>query len=143
MKRTTLILSAVSAVALITLTTMAVAQDNNKPKYNGWCPNGGPGGQNGQMMRGHHGRGMGFGMMDGPRMGRFMQDGNYDLKLTPERVKEIMEGRLAWRGNENLKIGDVTTDQDGNIIAKLVTKDNSLVETFKIDPKTGAQAPLR
>lgn len=142
MKRTTLILSAVSAVALITLTTLAVAQDTSKPNYNGWCPNGGPGGGYGYMMRGH-GHGMGFGMMNGPRMGRFMQTGDYDLQLTPERVKEIMEGRLAWRGNDNLKVGDVTTDQDGNIIAKLVTKDNSLVETFKIDPKTGAQAPLR
>lgn len=142
MKRNTLILTAVSALALIGLTTMAVA-DDDKYDRRGWCPKFGDRGGYGQMMYGRHHGGMGFGMMGGPRMQRFMQDGKYDLQLTPERVKEILEGRLAWRGNDNLKIGDVTTDSDGNIIAKLVTKDNSLVETFKIDPKTGAQTPLR
>jgi hypothetical protein len=137
MKRNTLIITTVSALALIGLTTMAMADDDRNDDRRGWCQKGGP---NGKMMRGHHGGGMGFGMMGGPR---FMKDGKYDLKLTPERVKEIMEGRLAWRGNDNLKVGEVTTDQDGNIIAQLVTKDNSLVETFKVDPKTGAQTPLR
>ena len=137
MKRNTLIITAVSVLALGGITTMALADDDDR---RGWCPKGERGGY-GHMMKGkHHGGGMGFGMMGGPR---FMKDGNYDLKLTPERVKEIMEGKLAWRGSENLKVGDVSTDKDGKIVAQLVTKDNSLVETFIVDPKTGARSPLR
>jgi hypothetical protein len=140
MKRTTIILSAVSALALIGITTAAIADDDDDRR--GWCPKGGKGGYG--MMKGHHGGGMGFGMMGGGRhMAKFMKDGKYDLELTTERVKDIMEGKIAWMGNENLKVGDVTTDKDGNIIAQLVTKDNSLVETFKVDPKTGAHFPLR
>jgi len=141
MKRTTIILGTVSAFALVALTTMALADDDDY-RRGGWCDKGDKGKYG--MMRGHHdgGWGMGYGM-GGKHMAKFMKDGNYDLKLTPARVKEMMEGRIAWRGNENLKVGDVTTDKDGNIIAQLVTKDNSLVETFQIDPKTGARAPLR
>ncbi|WP_135076610.1 hypothetical protein [Terasakiella sp. SH-1] len=140
MKRNAIILTAISAIALAGITTVAIADDDER----GWCPKGkyGKGGEYGRMHRGD-GHGMGLGMMGGHHMGRFMKDGNFDLELTPERVKEIMEGKLAWHGNDNLKVGDVSTDKDGNIIAKLVTKDNSLVETFTIDPKTGAKRPLR
>ncbi|SCA56945.1 exported hypothetical protein [Candidatus Terasakiella magnetica] len=140
MKRTTLILSAVSALALVGLTTMAIADDDDDGR--GWCPKGkyGKGGEYGHMHRGEH---MGMGFMGGKHMARFMKDGDFDLKLTPERVKEIMEGKLAWRGNDNLKVGEVTLDKDGKIIAQLVTKDNSLVETFVVDPKTGFKGPMR
>ncbi|MDV7339267.1 hypothetical protein RYZ26_06660 [Terasakiella sp. A23] len=138
MKRKTLIISAVGAAALIGATTLAFAKGPDR----GWCQKDGEGYGKGQMMKGHHG-GMGFGMMGGRHMGRFMKDGNYDLKLTPERVKDIIEGKIAMMGNENLKVGDITTDEAGQIIAKLVTKDNSLVETFTVDPKTGAHRPLR
>lgn len=135
MKRNTLIISTLGAFVLggIAFVTVPAFADEDDGRKN--CPRGGYG----QMMKGHHGGGMGFGM----GMGRFMQGKDVDLQLTPERVKDIMEGKLAWRGNENLKVGDVATDEDGNIIAKLVTKDNSLVETFKINPKTGAHSALR
>ena len=139
MKRTYFILPALGITALIGATTIAMADGPDKDDY---CQRG-KGGHHEKMMRGDH-RGMGgLGIMGGKHMGRFMKDGNFDLKLTPERVKEIMEGRIAWSGNENLKVGDVSTDKEGQIIAKIVTKDNSLVETFKVDPKTGARAPLR
>ncbi|NVK18914.1 MAG: hypothetical protein HWE30_09480 [Methylocystaceae bacterium] len=141
MKRTQMIIPALGVLALVGATTFAMAAD---PAQRDWCPRGKGGGQQGQMMRGHHGGGMGFGMMGGGRhMGRFMKDGNFDLKLTTDRVKEIMEGKIAWMGNDNLKVGDVTTNSDGKIIAQLVTKDNSLVETFVVDPKTGAHFPQR
>jgi len=141
MKRKQFIVPTLGVLALVGATTFALAAD---PVQNSWCPRGNGGGQYGQMMKGHHGGGMGFGMMGGGRhMGRFMQNGDFDLKLTTDRVKDIMEGKLAWMGNENLKVGDVTTDKDGKIIAKLVTKDNSLVETFVVDPKTGAHFPQR
>jgi len=140
MKRKTLILSTLGAfviggIALATLPAIANGNGDN----DGWfknCPKGGYG----QMMQGHHrGGGMGMGM----KGGQHMQGKNIDLQLTTERVKDIMEGRLAWRGNDNIKVGDVTTDKDGQIIAQLVTKDNSLIETFKVDPKTGAHTPMR
>lgn len=66
-----------------------------------------------------------------------------DLNLTPERVKEIVEGKIAWMGNENLKVGKVTTAENGLINAEIVTKDGSLVETFQIDPKSGKKSFLR
>ncbi len=140
MKRTFLILTAASVVAVSALSGIALADDNT---YRGWCPRGGDGYGygHGHMMRGDY-RGGGFGMMDGPRMGRFMQNGTYDLQLTPERYKQILEGKMAWRGNPNIKVGEVTSDKDGNIIATIVTKDNSLVDTFKVDPKTGARTRI-
>lgn len=38
--------------------------------------------------------------------------------------------------NPNLKVGPVT-EQDGNYVADIVTKDNSLVEKVVVDKKTG------
>lgn len=147
MKRTYFIIPVVGIAALIGATSFTLADDTDKDD---WCPKGyggGHGGYHDRMMRGDHRGGMGamggFGMMDGQHMGRFMTDGTYDLQLTPERVKEILEGKIAWSGNENLKVGEISTDKDGQIIAKIVTKDNSLVQTLQIDPKTGARAPLR
>lgn len=141
MKRKTIITAAISVLALGAVATVALAQDTQMPRNND-CPRS-------KMMDGKYGgrsammQGGGFGLMGGHHMGRFMKNGNYDLKLTPERVKEIMEGRIAWMGNENLKVGKVITDKDGKIQAQLVTKDNSLVDTFSVDPKTGAQTPVR
>ncbi len=141
MKRNTIIIASVSALVLTGLVGWKAAHADDDYRK-GWCPKGGKGGY-GQMMHKGQGGGMGYGMMGGRHMAKFMKGGNYDLELTTERVKDIMEGKIAWMGNDNLKVGEVTTDKDGNIIAKLVTKDNSLVETFKVDPKTGAHAPLR
>ncbi|MFV0431323.1 MAG: hypothetical protein ACK5MJ_04000 [Alphaproteobacteria bacterium] len=47
--------------------------------------------------------------------------------LTTERVKEMLEGHLAAKGNPNLKVGDVT-EEGGNIRATIVTQDGSLVK---------------
>lgn len=138
MKRSTMIMAAVGVLAVAGLGTAAVADDD-------FCKRGKHGMHGKHAMQGPHGQGyqmggMGGDFLGGPSMKRFMKDGNFDLKLTPERVKDIIEGKLAWRGNENLKVGEVTTDADGQIIAQLVTKDNSLVETLKFDPKTGARS---
>jgi hypothetical protein len=145
MKRSTLVISTLSAVVLggIALVTIpAIAQsDVTKDNMFNNCPRG----EYTQMMRGNHGGGMGspMGIMGGGRHGRFMQGGDVDLKLTTERVKDIMAGQLAWRGNPNVKVGEVTLDKDGQILAQLVTKDNSLIDTFKVDPKTGERTPIR
>ena len=56
-----------------------------------------------------------------------------DTPLTVERTKEILEGKLAMRGNPNIKLGEVT-EVDGKIKATIVTQDGSLVNEFDIDP---------
>lgn len=66
-------------------------------------------------------RGQGHGMM------------NNDAPLTVERTKEILEGKLAMRGNPNIKLGEVT-EADGKIKATIVTQDGSLVHELDIDP---------
>jgi hypothetical protein len=59
-----------------------------------------------------------------------------DLDLTAEDVKKNLERHLAWLGNDRLMVGEIKPDGD-NFIAHIVTKDNSLVERFKIDGDTG------
>ena len=131
MKRSSYIIAGLGVIALVGVTSFAIADDHKRGK--GWCDKG----EYGQM---HHGKGHGYGFMG--KHHRMMQ-GDQDLGLTPERVKEIIEGKLAWHGNENLKAGTIETTPEGQIIAQLVTKEGSLVETFIIDPKTGAHQPKR
>ena len=134
MKRSHYIFAGLGVLALAGATTMAFA-DDFKRGYGG-CKKGGYS----QMHKGH---GHGYGGFMGMGKHHKMMNGDYDLKLTPERVQEIMEGKLAWQGNENLKVGTVETNAEGKIVATLVTKENSLVETFIVDPKTGAHQPQR
>jgi len=98
----------------------------------------------GMMGPGMHGPGMmgpGYGM--GPGMmgqgygpGRAFGGPARDRDLSTDDVRKLFEGRLAWRGNDRLKVGDVK-EADGAIIADIVTVDGSLVERFKVDPDTG------
>lgn len=60
-----------------------------------------------------------------------------DLNLSADDVKARMERWLAWRGNPRLKVGDVKEKDDTTITADIVTKDNSLVERFVINRKSG------
>jgi len=60
-----------------------------------------------------------------------------DKDLTLDQVRSIVEGHLAMRDMENLKVGDVRElDED---VAEVVieTLDGSLVETRKISRRTG------
>jgi hypothetical protein len=56
--------------------------------------------------------------------------------LSSEDAGRLIETHLQKRGNPNLKLGDVETEDD-HFIATIVTKDDSLVDKLKIDKETG------
>ena len=111
-------------------------------------------GHMGQGMMGHMGQGMmghmgpmgGYGMM-GDGAGA---EGDcpyhkvaFSGKLTVEGVTEFLERRLSHMGNDRLKVGEVKAKDDNTIIAEIVTVDDSLVQRFEFDRKTGGYRLLR
>ncbi len=105
----------------------------------------------GMMGRGH---GMGHGMMGRGHamMGRGGKSGcgpgamggsAVDKELSVEDVTKILEGRLAWRGNDRLKVGKVEEKNEKTIIAEIVTVDDSLVKRVEFDRKTGRHRRIR
>jgi len=93
----------------------------------------GPGYSMGQGMGpGEMGQGMGPGMMQPLR-----QD------LTAADVQHMMEHRLAWQGNPNVKVGTVEEKDDDTIVAEIVTQDGSLVQRLEVDRHTGWMQPAQ
>jgi len=102
------------------------------------------------MGHGHgmgHDRGMGHGMMGrGGKSGcgpGAMGGSPVDKELSVEDVTKILEGRLAWRGNDRLKVGKVEEKDENTIIAEIVTVDDSLVKRVEFDRKTGRHRRIR
>jgi hypothetical protein len=57
--------------------------------------------------------------------------------LTKDSAKSLLEERLAYWGNPNLKLGKIV-DKDTYFEGEIVTKkDNSLVQKVQIDKNTG------
>lgn len=77
----------------------------------------------------HHGGPMGM-MGEGGPCG-----GERDRPLTAAQVKDIVEGQLAWRG-EDLRVGAVA-EKDGNLVAEVTRPDGEVVRRVAIDPRTG------
>ena len=97
------------------------------------------------MMGGWHG-GYGPGMMQGNGYGpgygpgydrRADAQGNQPLNLTTDDVKSRVERWLARQGNPRLQLGEVKEKDADTITADVVTKDNSLVQRFIVDRRTG------
>jgi hypothetical protein len=65
-----------------------------------------------------------------------------DRKLTSDQVRDIIEGRLAMRGNANLKVGKVAAKEEGVVTVEIVTKTGALVTTQEISTRTGLPARL-
>lgn len=57
--------------------------------------------------------------------------------LSTDDVRLMMEHRLAWQGNPNIKIGEIEETDDNRITAEIVTQDGSLVQKLEIDRQTG------
>jgi hypothetical protein len=57
--------------------------------------------------------------------------------LTTDEVKHMMEHRVDWAGNPNLKVGKITEKDTDTIITEIVTKDGSLVRKIEVDLHTG------
>ncbi|MCH7692691.1 MAG: hypothetical protein IID50_04515, partial [Proteobacteria bacterium] len=99
------------------------------------------------MMGQGHGKGHGYGMMGrGGRSGcgpGATGGSSVDKELSVEDVTKILEGRLAWRGNDRLKVGKVEEKDENTIIAEIVTVDDSLVKRLEFDRRTGARRRIR
>ena len=99
------------------------------------------------MMGQGHGKGHGYGMMGrGGKSGcgpGAMGGSSVDKELSVEDVTKILEGRLAWRGNDRLKVGKVEEKDENTIIAEIVTVDDSLVKRVEFDRKTGRHRRIR
>jgi hypothetical protein len=103
----------------------------------------------GMMQPGMMGQGMSPGMMDqgmGPgMMGQGM--GGWSglegrrvvpmVRLSTDDVRAFFERHLAALGNERLKVGAVEAMNGDTITADIVTVDDSLVESFQVDRRTG------
>ena len=155
MKRKTL--TATAAAAAIALAAAAYAAPALAHGPQG-VPYGGPAwqGQGGYGMMGHMGHmgpgmmgpGMGSGMMGygaGPGMG-YGFGGHGDCpavqaasgeNVTVDSVTAFLERRLAWQGNDRLKVGEVSEQDGDTIIAEIVTKDGSLVDRLMFDRHSG------
>ena len=89
-------------------------------------------GMMGNMPRGMGMMGQGCGMM-GPYAGGSQPAQN----LTTNDVKGNFERWIASIGNPNIKVGNVVEKDANTITAEVVTKDNSLVQQFAVDRRTG------
>ena len=81
----------------------------------------------GGMMVGHTSAGMSglFGSRVVPKM-----------NLSADDVRGYLTAQIGRLGNKRLKVGSVNADS-GNIVAEVVTVDNSLVQRMKVDRSTG------
>jgi len=143
MKTKTLIITAVVAIASL---GALGAYAHSPYGYHGGGYGMGPG--MGQGMGQGMGPGMGYGMNQG--MGRGMTNNNMGWQgcpngqvqalaqpLTVDDVRTNMEQHLKLRGNDRLKVGQVTELDDKTIVAEIVTVDDSLVKKVQIDKATG------
>jgi hypothetical protein len=111
------------------------------------APGYGPGYGQGTMGPGY-GPGYGQGMM-GPGYGPGMMGPGYgpgygqqgNLNLSTDDVKSYLERWIAAQGNTRLKVGEVKEKDASTIVADVVTKDNSLVQRFTVDRKSGFYRP--
>lgn len=112
-------------------------------------------------MRGQMSGNMRGGMM-GPMMGRMMQmmQGSRMMmgpmgpammmhqgrpsgdSLTADEARRIADGLLAWQGNDRLKLGEVTEQDDDTILIEILTVDDSLVQRIAMDRTSGMIRPV-
>ncbi|OEJ68908.1 hypothetical protein [Magnetovibrio blakemorei] len=135
MKTKTLIITAVVAIASLG----AVGAYAHSPYgYHGGGYGMGPGISPG-MGYGMN-QGMGRGMMNNNMGGQGCPNGQVQAlaqPLTIDDVRANMEQHLKQRGNDRLKVGQVTELDDKTIVAEIVTVDDSLVKKVTIDKATG------
>ena len=53
--------------------------------------------------------------------------------FSKDDVERVMEQRLGWAHNPNLKVGKVEERDEDTIITEIITKDGSLVRRFEVD----------
>ena len=65
------------------------------------------------------------------------------VNLTTNDVKGNLERWIASTGNPNIKVGNVAEKDANTITAEVVTKDNSLVQQYTVDRRTGFYRPTQ
>jgi hypothetical protein len=60
-----------------------------------------------------------------------------DRDLTADQIRDIVEGRLAKSGNDNLKVGKITAKGDDIVALDITTKTGAIVSTREISMRTG------
>lgn len=115
-----------------------------------------PEGGMGQGMMGHGQMPMASGMMGCPMMQAMGARGGMKMmgamagpglfygmphdatrEMTPARVRALLEQRLEQHANPRLKLGEIATAPDGNIVAEIVTGDGSLVQKLAFNRYPG------
>lgn len=71
----------------------------------------------------------------GPGGSGWMRQPQQDLEV--DDVKTMMEQRLGWMNNPNIKLGSVDEKDEDTITAEIVTKEGSLVQRLTVDRHTG------
>jgi len=89
--------------------------------------------------RGHCGSGEGRGgpAMMMKHMGKHGRFADRDLDLSADEAKTLVEARLIMRGNDRLKVGQVTQKDDDTYLVDVTTVDDSLVRQIEIDRDSG------
>ena len=124
---------AVAAAAFVAAGIFALAHGPGASRWGGWRD--GPVGP-GMMATMGHGPGMG-----GPGIGgagrAAMWGPEPSRAFTADDVRRIVDGRLAWRRNDRLKIGKIEERDANAIVVEIVTVDGSLVDRVAVDRNTG------
>lgn len=146
-----------AAVGLLMLSLPALAQSpaatpsapQNQPPVNQPYPGMMMGGYSMPMM----GMMRGGQMMTMPMMGPMMMGPNCcaypggtaqgTLNLSAADVKAQLERWVTWNGNPRLKVGKVAEKDTSTVTAEIVTKDNSVVQSFNVDRHTGLYSPAQ
>ncbi|MET0067412.1 MAG: hypothetical protein ABW076_13785 [Candidatus Thiodiazotropha sp.] len=77
----------------------------------------------------------GPGMQGG--MGKKGQPMNRELNLSADEAKTLVAARLIMRGNDRLKVGQVTEQDENTYLVDIVTVDDSLVRQVVVDRNNG------
>ena len=110
MKKSLLIASLITASLAA---TPLMAEDRG---YNKDC-------ERGHKSRMHHDS-FGFG-------GKMNRKEMFEREFNADQIRTLMEARLLMKGNDNLKVGQISKDGDGFTVA-IVTQDNSLVDELEL-----------
>ena len=130
----------VAGLTTLSLSGPALAHDFNH--FNGWQNGWGQDQMMGQGYMTGQGHMMGPGFNGQGNVGPgMMQPLREDLDIGD--VRHMMEHRLRWMNNPNLKLGNVEEKDADTISADIVTKDGSLVQRLKVDRHTGWTQPIQ
>jgi len=83
----------------------------------------------------------GPGMMGPGMMGWGQSQQQANLNLSANDVKVYLERWIASTGNPNIKVGSVVEKDASTIAADVVTKDNTVVQKFIFDRRSGFYRP--